>query len=83
MLVVLLVLAIAGTAWSIWLEWKERTPNCEHPPAEKPEPTPVVVEWDERVDGVEDKKKMQDRIFEQHRHNDDDVDPPTVVADRR
>jgi hypothetical protein len=43
----------------------------------------VEVQWDERVDGVDDKRQMLDRIFAQHSASDDDIDPPTVVADRR
>lgn len=81
MLIVLLILTLAGTAWCIWAE--AQPPKCAHPPVERPEPTPVEVQWDERVDGVEEKRQMLDRIFSQHQHNDDDVDPPTVVADRR
>ena len=81
MLVVLLVAVVAGTAWSIWAY--AHPPKCAQPPADRPEPTPVEVEWDESIDSVEDKRKMLDRIFERHHTNDDDVDPPTVVADRR
>lgn len=81
MLIVLLILTLAGTVWSIWAY--AHPPKCAQPPTEKPEPTPVVVEWDESIDSVEDKRKMLDRIFETHRQNDDDVDPPTVVAVRR
>lgn len=81
MLIVLLILTLAGTAWSIWAY--AQPPKCAHSPAEKPVPTPVTVEWDERVDGVEDKRQMLDRIFAQHSTSDDDIDPPTVVADRR
>ena len=78
MLIVLLILTLAGTAWSIWA--------YAHPPkpvAQPQTPTPVAVEWDEQTDSVEDKRRMLDRIFAQHSTNDDDVDPPTVVADRR
>ena len=81
MLIVLLILTLAGTAWSIWAY--AHPPKSAQPPTERPEPTPVAVEWDEQTDSVEDKRKMLDRIFEQHHANDDDVDPPTVVADRR
>ena len=81
MLVVLLVAVVAGTAWSIWAY--AHPPKSAQPPTERPEPTPVAVEWDEQTDSVEDKRRMLDRIFAQHSTNDDDVDPPTVVADRR
>ena len=81
MLIVLLILTLAGTAWSIWAY--AHPPKSAQPPTERPEPTPVAVKWDEQTDSVEDKRKMLDRIFEQHHANDDDVDPPTVVADRR
>lgn len=81
MLIVLLILTLAGTAWCIWAE--TQPPKCALPPLERPEPTPVEVEWDDRVDGVEDKRQMLDKIFETHRQHVDDVDPPTVVAVRR
>ena len=81
MLIVLLILTLAGTAWSIWAY--AHPPKCAQPPVERPEPTPVVVEWDEQTDSVEDKRRMLDKIFAQHSQNDDDIDPPTVVADRR
>ena len=81
MLVVLLIAAVAGAAWSIWAY--AHPPKRAQPPVERPEPTPVEVEWDERVDRIDEKRQMLDRIFAQHQQNDDDVDPPTVVADRR
>ena len=81
MLIVLLIATIAGTAWCIWAY--AHPPKCVQPPVERPEPTPVEVQWDERVDGVDEKRQMLDKIFAQHQQNDDDVDPPTVVADRR
>jgi len=81
MLIVLLILTLAGTAWSIWAY--AHPPKCAQPPVERPEPTPVDVQWDEQTDSVEDKRRMLDKIFETHRQTDDDVDPATVVADRR
>ena len=79
MLVVLLILAIAGTAWSLWAEAQLRSPKQATQP-----PTPVEAEvvWDEAVDGVESKRAMLDRIFAEG-NPDSDEDPPTVVADRR
>ena len=81
MLIVLLILTVAGTAWCVWAE--RQSAKCTHPPVEKPDPTPVTVEWDESVDSVEDKRQMLDRIFETHKQRDDDADPPTVVMPRR
>lgn len=81
MLIVLLILSLAGTAWSIWAY--AHPPKCVHPPAERPEPTAVTVEWDEQTDSVEDKRQMLDQIFARHTPSDDEIDPPTVVADRR
>ena len=81
MLIVLLIVTVVGTAWSIWAY--AHPPKCERPPAEQPDPTPAIVTWDESVDGVEDKRRMLDRIFETHRQNDDDIDPPTVVVTRQ
>ena len=81
MLVVLLIAVVAGTAWSIWAY--AHPPKCAQPPAEKPEPTPVAVEWDEQTDSIEDTRMMLDTLFAQHSQNDDDIDPPTVIARRR
>lgn len=81
MLIVLLILTLAGTAWSIWAY--AHPPKCARPPVERPEPTPVEVQWDEQTDSVEDKRQMLDKIFAQHSASDDDIDPPTVVSDRR
>ena len=69
MLIVLLILTLAGTAWSIWAY--AHPPKCAQPPVERPEPTPVAVEWDEQTDSVEDKRRMLDRIFAQHSTNAD------------
>ena len=77
----LLISTFTAIAWCVWDE--TRPPKCARPPVETPPPTPVAVEWDEQTDSVEDKRKMLDRIFERHHTSDDDVDPPTVVADRR
>jgi hypothetical protein len=79
MLVVLLILAVAGTAWSLWAEAQLRTPKRVTQP---PTPVEAQVVWDEAVDGVESKRKMLDRIFAEG-NPDSDEDPPTVVADRR
>ena len=77
MIALALIVTVAFTAWTIWEGAKQslrRLPRIEA--------TPVVVE-EEHVVGVEDKRRMLDKIFAQHHANDDDVDPPTVVADRR
>ena len=81
MIIALLAVTVAWTAWCVWAE--KNPPRHAEPPTAKPEPTPVAVELDEKTDSVEDKRRMLDRIFAQHSTNDDDVDPPTVVADRR
>ena len=79
MLVALLIVAVAGTVWTLWADWKLRST-----PRAVPAPTPVEVEavWDDRVDGVESKRQMLDRIFAEG-DPDQDADPPTVVAERR
>ena len=79
MLVVLLILAVAGTTWSLWAEAQHRSPKRI---PEAPTPVEAQVVWDEAVDGVESKRKMLDRIFAEG-NPDSDEDPPTVVADRR
>ena len=79
MLVVLLILAVAGTTWSLWAEAQLRSPKRATQP---PTPVEAQVVWDEAVDGVESKRAMLDRIFAEGNPNSDE-DPPTVVADRR
>ena len=78
MIIALLAVTVAWTAWCVWAE-----KNPPKPTVQPQAPTPVEVEWDEQTDSVEDKRRMLDQIFERHVPNDDDVDPPTVVADRR
>ena len=71
MLSVLLALSLAFTATMIWLGRPR--------PSLKP-PTfviPVVVE----DDGVDDKVRMLDEIFDTIKRDDGDEDPPTVVMD--
>ena len=78
MFVFLLISTFTAIAWCVWAE--TRPPKCARPPVETPPPTPVAVEWDEQTDSIEDTRMMLDKLFAQHSQNDDDIDPPTVVA---
>lgn len=73
MIVALLVLTVVSTAALIWLG---------RPRITLKQPTliiPVVVE----DDGVDDKVRMLDEIFDTIKRDDFDDDPPTVVMDPR
>jgi hypothetical protein len=78
MIALALIVTVAFTAWTIWEGAKQslrRLPRIEA--------TPVVVE-EEQVLGVEEKVRMLDEIFDTlKRPEDDEVDPPTVVATKR
>ena len=73
MLAALLILSVASTAALIWYG---------RPRITLKQPTlviPVVVE----DDGVDDKVRMLDEIFDTLKRDDFDEDPPTVVMDPR
>lgn len=78
MIALALIGVVAFTAWTIWEGAKQslrRLPRIEA--------TPVVVE-EEQVLGVDEKVRMLDEIFSARPFpNDDEVDPPTVVMDKR
>jgi len=59
MLVALLIVAVAGTGWTLWADWKPRSA-----PRAGPALTPVEAEavWDDRVDGIKSKRQMLDRM---------------------
>ena len=71
MLSVLLALSLAFTATMIWLG--RPRPSLKSPTFV----IPVVVE----DDGVDDKVRMLDEIFDTIKRDDGDEDPPTVVMD--
>ena len=71
MLAALLILSVVSTAALIWYG---------RPRITLKQPTlviPVVVE----DDGVDDKVRMLDEIFDTIKRDDGDEDPPTVVMD--
>jgi hypothetical protein len=75
MIALALIVTVAFTAWTIWA-------GAQHSLARLPRiaATPVLVE-EEQVLGVEEKVRMLDEIFDTlKRPEDDEVDPPTVVA---
>lgn len=82
MLIALLLLAtVAFTAWTIYA-------GAQHSLRRLPRitATPVVVQLVEeaRAAGVEEKVRMLDEIFSARPDpREDEVDPPTVVMDRR
>lgn len=78
MFVFLLISTFTAIAWCVWAE--TRPPKWARPTVETPPPTPVAVEWDEQTDSIEDTRMMLDKIFAQYPQNDDDIDPPTVIA---
>jgi len=78
MIALALIVTVAFTAWTIWEGAKQSLRRLPHIAA-----TPVVVE-EEQVVGVEEKVRMLDEIFDTlKRPADDEVDPPTVVMDKR
>lgn len=88
MFFVLLIATFTATAWCLWAA--TRPPKCAQPPVETPPRGPTTVDWDEQTDGIEvqtdgieAKHRMLDKCFAQYPQNDDDIDPPTVIARRR
>jgi len=73
-----LIGAVAFTAWTIWEGAKQSVRRLPPIPV-----VPVVVN-EETLTAVDEKVRLLDEIFDTlQRPADDEVDPPTVVADRR
>lgn len=81
MLIILLLATTAFTAWCIYAGAQGSLRRLPRITA-----TPVVVQLVEeaREGGVEEKQRMLDEIFSARPFpREDEVDPPTVVMDRR
>jgi hypothetical protein len=73
-----LIAAAAFTAWTIWEGAKRSVRRLPPIPV-----VPVVVN-EETLTAVEQKARLLDEIFDTlKRPADDEVDPPTVVSDKR
>ena len=78
MIALALIAAAAFTAWTIWEGAHQRVRRL--PPIPD---VPVVVN-EETLTAVDEKVRLLDEIFDTlKRPADDEVDPPTVVADKR
>lgn len=78
MIALALIAAAAFTAWTIWAGAKQ---SVRRPP---PIPVVPVVVNEETLSAVDEKVRLLDEIFDTlQRPADDEVDPPTVVADKR
>ena len=78
MIALALIVAVAFTAWTIW--------EGAHQSVRRLPPIPVVpvVVNEETLAAVDEKVRLLDEIFETlKRPADDEVDPPTVVMDKR
>lgn len=78
MIALALIAAVAFTAWTIW--------EGAHQSVRRLPPIPVVpvVVNEETLTAVDEKVRLLDEIFDTlKRPADDEVDPPTVVADKR
>ena len=73
-----LIAAVAFTAWTIWEGAKQGVRRLPPIPV-----VPVVVN-EETLTSVDEKVRLLDEIFDTlKRPADDEVDPPTVVMDKR
>ncbi len=73
-----LIAAAAFTAWTIWEGARQSVRRLPPIPV-----VPVVVN-EETLSAVDEKVRLLDEIFDTlKRPADDEVDPPTVVADKR
>ena len=73
-----LIATAAFTAWTIWEGAKQSVRRLPPIPV-----VPVVVN-EETLTAVDEKVRLRDEIFDTlKRPADDEVDPPTVVMDKR
>jgi hypothetical protein len=73
-----LIVAVVFTAWTIWAGAQSSLKRLPPIPV-----VPVVVD-EETLNAVDEKVRLLDEIFDTlKRPADDEVDPPTVVMDKR